>query len=132
MINQLSDTKPIEIAPSGGFTGFGKLGLQGTTPENASITFKDFLSSAIGIMTIIAIIWFIFILITGAISYMTAGSDKGTLENARKRIINGVVGLVIVIIAIFIIKLIGYLLGIPDILNFLSLFGKVSGTVVNP
>jgi hypothetical protein len=119
MTNLLAD---ISIAPSGGFKGFGKLGLVGSTAESADITFSTFLSSAIGIMTIIAIIWFIFLFITGAISYMTSGGDKAAIEGAKKRIVNGVIGLVIVIISLFIIKLIGYLLGIPDILNFVSLF----------
>jgi hypothetical protein len=120
----------LQIAPNGGFTGFGKLGLQGSLATNADLTFKDFISSTIGVLTIVAIIWFVFIFITGAISYMSSGGDKAAIESARKKIINGVIGLVLVIIAIFVIKLIGYLIGIPDILNFPLLFAKVAGLVV--
>jgi hypothetical protein len=121
----------LQIAPNRGFTGFGPLGLQGTTASNADITFTNFLSSTIGVLTIIAIIWFVFILITGAISYMSSGGDKAAIESSGKKILNGVIGLVVVVIAIFIIKLIGYLIGIPDILNFTFLFGNVAGLVVN-
>lgn len=117
----------LEIAPKGGFTGFGKLGLKdGSTAANAPATFTTFISSVIGVITIVAIIWFVFLFISGAISYMASGGDKGAIETARKKIINGVIGLVLVIIAIFVINLIGYLLGVPNILNFGELFSSIT------
>jgi hypothetical protein len=126
-----TETDGLRLSPEGGFKGFGKLGLQGdSSASNASGTFSNFISSVIGILTIIAFIWFIFLFITGAISYMSAGGDKTAIESARKRIVNGLVGLVIVIAAIFIIRLVGYLIGIPDILNFVSLFSILTGTNV--
>ncbi len=80
-------------------------------------------------MTIIAIIWFIFVLITGAISMIGAGGDKAQVENARKRITTGLIGLVVVVIAIFLVDLIGNLLGIENILNLQSLFKTVTDTL---
>ena len=112
----------IKIAPSGGFSGFGKLGLQGEINNDPIGNFTGLISSVIGIMTLVAIIWFIFLLISGAISYMSSGGEKGAIESARKKITNALVGLVIVIISIFIIKLVGYLMGIPDILDFPGMF----------
>ena len=121
----------IPIAPQGGFTGFGKLGLKdGSLATNADVTLGNFISSVIGVMTIVAILWFVFIFITGAIGYMTAGGDKGAIEAARKKILNGLVGLVIVIIAIFVLRLVGYLLGIPNILNIPFLFSEILGNTV--
>src|SRR5688572_1631389 len=111
----------IEVAPDGGFTGFGPLG----TPTGDGVsTFSKFISSAIGLMTIVGIVWFIFIFVTGAIGIMSAGSDKGALESNRKKIVTGIMGLVFVIISLFVVKLIGYLLGI-DILNIEALFGQL-------
>lgn len=105
----------------GDITGFGPLG----NPEGEGIgTFSKFLSSAIGVMTIVAFIWFIFLVLTGAIGIMTAGGDKAALENARKRIVNGIIGVVVVIGAISVISLIGFIFGI-NILNLPELFGKV-------
>ena len=119
--------------PLGQLKGFGPLGLEGDSlATNASLTFTKFINSTIGLMTIIAIIWFIFVFFIGAIGIITAGGDKNALESARKKITTGIIGLVVVIAAIFIIKLIGFLLGIPDILNFNLLFGRVAGLVVNP
>lgn len=115
------------VAPEGGFKGFGRLGLENETPLAASFIFSDFISSAIGLITIIGIIWFVFLFITGAISYMSAGGDKSAIESARKKIINGVVGLVIIAFGLLIIKLVGTLIGLPDILNFNILFTKIAG-----
>lgn len=129
-MNNLLSQSPsgIPIAPVGGFKGFGKLGLENDLAFHADITFTNFISSVVGVMTIIAIIWFVFLFISGAIAYMSSGGDKNAIESARKKITNGIVGLVIVVIAIFVIKLIGYLIGIPDILNFPSLFSEIVGT----
>lgn len=124
MTNLLAATS-IPLAPPGGFTGFGPLG-NVTSKEGAVSTFSKFISSVIGIITIVAIIWFIFVFFTGAVSIIGAGGDKAQMETAKKRITTGLIGFVITIAAIFIIKLIGYLIGIPDILNFGFLFNMVS------
>jgi len=68
-------------------------------------------------MTIIASIWFIFLFITGAIGIMTAGGDKNSLETSKKRLTNGFIGLVIIIAAIFIIRTVGFVLGVDYLLN---------------
>lgn len=117
----------IDLAPPGGFKGKGPLGLEKPgSAAGATSTFATFISSTIGLMTIIAIIWFIFVFITGAIGIITAGGDKASLENARKKIVTGLIGLVVVIIAVFVIDLIGDLIGIPNILDIGALINSIS------
>lgn len=116
----------IQIAPEEGFKGFGSLGLEDKTSLVAGFVFADFLSSVIGVITIVGIIWFVFILITGAISFMSAGGDKNAIESAKKKIMNGVIGLVVLALSLIIIKLIGILIGIPDILNFTYLLEAIT------
>jgi len=112
----------IPLAPEGGFQGFGPLG----NPSGSGIsTFSKFISSAIGLITIIAIIWFVFVLITGAIGMITAGGDKAAMESARKRISSGLIGLVVIVAGIFILDLIGNIIGIPNILNLEELFSQI-------
>lgn len=107
----------------GTFKGFGPLG----TPQGTGIDiFSTIISSAIGVMTIVAFIWFVFQFIIGAIGIMTAGGDKQKLEGSRTKIVNGIIGLVVVIMAIAIISLIGFLFNIP-FLNLPSLFNQISG-----
>lgn len=120
MINLLQ----IPLAPEGGLKGFGPLGLEGG--ENAGFTFNKFISSSIGIITVIALIWFIFLFIGGTIGVMNAGGDKNALESSKKKITNGVLGLVMVVAGIFIIDLIGNIIGIPEILNPADLIYRIT------
>lgn len=107
----------------GQLKGFGPLG----NPQGSGITnLSTIISSAVGLMTIIAFIWFTFTLITGAIGIISSGGDKQALENARKKITTGIIGLVVVIAAIFVISLLGTLIGIPNILNISQLFGQIT------
>lgn len=113
----------INLFPEGKqFEGFGPLG----KPEDSGIgTFTDFMTRTIGLMTIIAVIWFVFVIITGAIGIISSGGDKAAYESARKRITTGLIGFVAVIAAIFILDLIGTLFDIP-FLNLGELFGRIT------
>ncbi len=110
----------------GSFKGLGPGPLADPKGSTGIEIFSNFISSIIGLMTIIAIIWFVFTFITGAIGIISSGGDKNSMESAKKKITTGIIGLVVVIAAIFIIKLIGFLLGITDILNITKLFGQIT------
>lgn len=107
----------IPLSPDSGFKGWGKLGLQGVDARTAPSIFNQFISAVIGILTVIAALWFIFVFISGAISMISSGGDKGALENARKRIFNALIGLAVIVASIFTIRLIGKILGFDIILN---------------
>lgn len=107
----------INLFEGEGFRGFGPLGLEGKSAQNdAPLIFQSVISSTIGLLSIIAIIWFIIILLTGSLSLIASGGDKATAENAKKRISNGLIGLLLTIFGIFIISFIGYMFGIKNIL----------------
>ena len=107
----------------GELKGFGPLG----NPEGSGINlFSRFISTTIGLMTIVAIIWLAFVLISGALGVMGAGGDKQAMESARKRITSGLIGLVVVIAALFILDLVGTIFGIPNILNIGELFEQIT------
>lgn len=116
----------IDIAPKGGFTGPGDKGLL-ANPGNGIDTFVRFISSAVGLMTLIAAIWFVFNFFIGAIGIISAGGDKAALENSRKKILTSITGLVIVVAAIFIVNLVGFLLGFQNILDIGSMFNLITG-----
>lgn len=117
MISKLIAQQGIKLSPDEGFRGFGKLGLEEGGPDTAPTIFNSFISGVIGILTIVAALWFIFVFITGAISMISSGGDKGALESARKRIFNALIGLAVVVASIFVVELVGKLLGIDLILN---------------
>lgn len=102
--------------------GIGPLGELCDDPSKASSKFTNFISMAIGIMTIVAFIWFLFLLVTGALSWMASEGDKTKVQTARKKITYGLVGLIIVISAIFLAKIIGAIFGI----DFLDIGGFIN------
>ena len=114
------------VEEGGIFRGLGPLGLEKTDPSSAPALFNRFITSAIGIMTVVAILWFVFILLGGAYGIISSGGDKQALENAKKRIVNGLVGLIVVIVAVFLIDLIGGIIGIRDILNPALLLERIA------
>jgi hypothetical protein len=108
----------------GNLKGFGALGLE--VPAGSPIqVFAKFISSAIGLISLISIIWFVFIIITGALSIITSGGDKNSLESAKKKISSGLIGLIVSIFALFIVRFFGYITGITDILNISKVFEEL-------
>ena len=106
--------------PLGGtINGIGKLG----ESAGGTSTFAKLISSAIGLITVVAFIYFMFILVSGAIAVISAGGDKGKMEDARGRITSGVIGVVIIVAGFFVLDLIARLLGIEGILNLDAMIG---------
>lgn len=103
---------PEEGTPLGILKGLGPLGTFEIDETVAANLFSKVISLIIGVMTVVAGIWFIFQFIIGAFGWLTAGADKAAMENAQKKITNGVIGLVIVVAAIFLIDLLGRLIGL--------------------
>ncbi len=121
MMNKIAQ---IDLAPDGGYKGFGPLGLENN--QTPMVVFSTFLSSAVGLITLIGIIWFVFTIIMGAVGIIASGGDKASNENARKKIFSGIIGLVVLISGIFIVNLIGYIFGFPNILNIGGYINKIT------
>jgi len=75
-----------------------------------------FISNIIGVLTLLAGIFFIIYFILGAFKWVTAGGDSGKVGKARDEMVQGVLGLIIIVMAYGIIGIVGSILGL-DILN---------------
>ncbi len=102
----------------GGTKGFGPFGHLGTIGDVGTAVgyFTQIISNIIGIMTIIAGIWFVFMFVAGGFSFLTAGGDSKKIGEATSKITSALIGLVVVVSAYALISLIGALLGF-NILN---------------
>lgn len=105
-------------------TGLGTIGGTGlgpfatTTLPNAGLNaITRAISVAIGIMTIAASIWFFFQFIIGGFNWITSGGDKGKLTQARDRITNAFIGLIIVVAGWAILALTGKVLGLDTLIR---------------
>lgn len=86
------------------------------------ITITKIISNAIGALTIVAGIWFLFQAIIAGYNYLSAGGDKTRIEAAGHKLTNAILGLVIVIAAYGLIALLGTFLGVDflDIAKFVK------------
>jgi len=96
--------------------GVGPLGQVYVNAYGGLDRWGAYISLAIGIMTVIAGLWFLFTFIIGIVDILRSGEDKQALEGARKKILNGLIGIIVVVSATFIIGVLGTILGI----NFLD------------
>ena len=107
-----------------GGTGLGPFGDISWTKDLAGSKFSAGFSAIVGLFTLIAVLWFIFQLVTGALQWIGSGGEKAGLEQARNKITNGIIGLIIVVAAIAIVSVIGTFLGF-DILNIKSFMDSI-------
>jgi len=82
-----------------------------------NLTVSRAVTGAIGILLVVAALLFFFMLLIGGIQWIVSGGDKTGSENARKKITNALIGLLIVFAAWAIVNLIQALFGI-NILQF--------------
>ncbi len=101
----------------GNITGTGQY-QQAPTPT----MLETFISSMVGILTAVAGIAFLLYFMLGALSWITAGGDKGKTESAQKQMTNAAIGLIAIVVAYFIAAIIGGVLGI-DILQPIKILG---------
>jgi len=75
-----------------------------------------FVSNIIGFMTALGSVFFVIYFVLGAFEWITSGGDKGKTEKARNRMMNGALGLVLLVASYGIIGLVGSFVGL-DLLN---------------
>lgn len=101
--------------------GLGPLGGEGGVfntpdPKVTLLKFENTISVTVGVLTISAGIWFIFQIFSGAYQWLASGGEKQALQNAQKRIGNGIIGLFVVVVSYTLIAIIGKIIGL-DILT---------------
>lgn len=94
--------KIVPPSPIATFLGSDKTGAGGISA---------FLSNLITLIYSVAFIVLIFMILWGAFDWLTSEGDKEKLQNAQKKIINAVVGIVLFAIAFAVIQVLGKFTG---------------------
>jgi hypothetical protein len=97
-------TNPILPSPLTGLSGSNYLSI--------------LLSGLITVVLIAGIVIFLFIFIFGAIKWTTAGGDKVTIQVAREKITQALIGIAILLAIFVIVNLVGYFFGIESLRSF--------------
>lgn len=103
--------QPIDLGGTIGGEGLGPFAKIPLTGESALRGVTSAVSAVIGFMTIAAAIWFIFQFLTGGFFWISSGGDKQKLHEARERITNAFIGLIIVIAGWAVLALAGQFFG---------------------
>ncbi|QQS39282.1 hypothetical protein IPM62_01580 [Candidatus Woesebacteria bacterium] len=86
------------------------------TPELASMNGTDYFSSIfksfVGLVILAGVIILVFMIITGAISWISSGGNVNQIEQAKKKIAQGIAGMTVILSIFFIVNLVGCILGI--------------------
>jgi hypothetical protein len=103
-----------DSTPLGEIRGLGPLGFETeeVTKEAAFQLLNEVISVIVGLLTVIAGIWFIFQIIIAGYQWLSSGGDKASVAAARDKLTYSVIGLVIVVMAFAIVSVIGTIFGI--------------------
>ena len=80
--------------------------------QNEGTYFQRLIPSLVGLAFVIGAVIFVFMLITGGVQWIASGGDKTSLEGARGRITNAIVGIIILLSVFALIKVIEGFFGI--------------------
>lgn len=103
------------LGPFGGIGSGIAAGAAGGTTGLEAVTRT--ISAIVGFMTIAAGIWFIFQFLVGGFFWMTSAGDKAKLHEARERLTNAFVGLLIVVASWAILALVSQFTGVNFIIS---------------
>lgn len=116
----------VEAVPLGKIDPVGRFTVDTATKTVSSYSdsLENLFSMIIGFLTITAGLYFAVFFIVGGLTWITAGGDQKKHEDARSKLTNGAIGLIIVVAAYSIIFIVGQILGI-NVLNFSVLIQNV-------
>ena len=96
--------------------------------ENVLGTVATVLSNIIGSLTVLGGLFFVVYFFMGAFKWITAGGDSGKIEKARDQMIQGVLGLLVMVISYSLIGILSRVIGL-DLINIEeTLKGLVPGS----
>ncbi|OGJ16778.1 MAG: hypothetical protein A2632_01915 [Candidatus Pacebacteria bacterium RIFCSPHIGHO2_01_FULL_46_16] len=93
-----------------------KFSTNSATGMTAFTNLELLISHMFGVLTVFGGLFFIVTFLIAGINWVTAGGDKGKIEKARGSMVQGVLGLVVVVAAYAIIGVIGSVVGL-NLLN---------------
>ncbi len=104
--------------------GEGTLGQVGNKPAVAN-HFAKLLSLVIGFMTLVAILWGLFVIVTSAYNWMTAAGDSQKIAKARQKIGFAILGIFITVLAVFLVAFASQILFATNLLDLGQVIDKL-------
>lgn len=99
------------------FEGRGPGVLQGAQNTNHEVGFASLIGTALSVIMVFGVLLVMYFLVMAGISWITSNGDKGKLDEARTRIMQTLVGIIILASVLALVSFVQYVLGI-QILTF--------------
>lgn len=96
------------------------------TKDTAVGSLERIISTVIGIMTIIGVIYFTIQVILAGFTMISSQGDPKELETSKKRLTNNVMGLAIIVLAYGLGSLITNLLGMTNVFDLTTIFKPIN------
>lgn len=80
--------------------------------------FSNFIQKLIGIVFVVAVLSFMFLVAWGAVQWIMSGGDKGAVQAAQSKITNAIIGLIVLFATYAVLALLGHFFNIPALQSF--------------
>ncbi len=104
---------------AGPIRGIGLFGFEGVSTIDQTGTgtqLGNIISAVVTTLTVVGGLAFVIFFTLGGLKWLTAGGDKAKVSEAQTQMTQGVIGLVAIVASLFVVGIVGGVLGI-DILN---------------
>ena len=93
-----------------------------TTPGAYTNQFEKYLTTIIGVLTIVGVLWFTIQIILSGYAFMQSAGDPKKMEKAQQQVIQSVIGIIIVVGSTIFVGLILKILGLENVFNINQFF----------
>jgi purine-cytosine permease-like protein len=91
----------------------------------ASVTLAEkLITNVIGFLTLIGFIFFVIQVILAGYLFMSSEGDKGKMETARKKLTDGLLGIIVIVVALGLVSLFASVLGIDKVFDLNNFFNN--------
>ncbi|MFA6518222.1 MAG: hypothetical protein WCV93_01040 [Candidatus Shapirobacteria bacterium] len=105
--------------------GLSGPGQNPNSPKTATSALELTVGRVIGILTVVAVIYFSIQIIFAGYAYISSEGDAKKAQDAKKRLTDGILGLFIVVVSLGLGALMAKLLGLENVLDLNSMFDKL-------
>jgi len=94
--------------------------------EASTLKFEGYITTIIGVLTVVGIIWFTLQIILSGFAFMQSNGDPKKMEKAQQQLTQSIIGIILVVGATILVGLIVKILGLGNIFDVNS-FLKARG-----
>jgi len=96
-------------------------GNDSATGRGALPNFEFAFSNLIGLLTVVASVYFVFQFVMGAFNWVSAGGEQSKVQKAREKMTQSTIGLIVIVMTYGLVGLIGSVVGL-DLLRPANVF----------